>query len=52
LVETKEFPESEIPVTGLPLLVFDVNETLLDLPARQTCTEYFDQRSSRSGGLG
>jgi hypothetical protein len=31
LVETKEFPESEIPVTGLPLLVFDVNETLLDL---------------------
>jgi 2-haloacid dehalogenase len=31
VVETKEFPESEIPVPGGPLLVFDVNETLLDL---------------------
>jgi 2-haloacid dehalogenase len=46
LVETKEFPESEIPVTGLPLLVFDVNETLLDLDTlAPTFNRIFGDRS-------
>ena len=29
--QPKEFPERDFPVTGLPVIVFDVNETLLDL---------------------